>query len=223
MGSSRADQAQDSGRVSDSRQPAPLHPGMHPAPFLVRLGTNAAGVPPGQSPTPCPVELTPGLRPESLRSCSVLTSAQGTGHHGQQVLSRRACGAGWARSRSEGPPRFSALDSSGPVGWAGQRLREATRPGGGLCPAAGRTAPGASGTGRGRGTDRCVCAGPLTGSVWRGGGLRPRLDGTLSGLGCGFLDQRQWGPGWCPGWQLGLRGDLMVGWRGAGGQPRTET
>lgn len=92
--------------------------------------------------------------------------------------------------------------------WGGQDRGCVRPPGpeGGLRPAAGRTAPGASGTGRGRGADRCVCAGPLTGSVWRGGGLRPRLDGTLSGLGCGFLDQRQWGPRWCPGWQLGLGG-----------------
>lgn len=49
--------------------------------------------------------------------------------------------------------------------------------------------PVVGGVGRGLGLRR--------GPVRRGAGLRPGFGGALAGLGCGFLDQRHWGLGWC--------------------------
>lgn len=71
----------------------------------------------------------------------------------------------------------------------------------------------AVGIGSGQGRGLTLFAAPLAGSGLQGGGLRPRFGGTLAGLGCGFLDQRQWGGGsvWCPG-DSRAWGDLGIDW-----------
>lgn len=99
-------------------------------------------------------------------------------------------GLSWPSEQIRASTWFSAPDSSGPE--QGSAQLQAAQP------------QGAGGTGRGQGADWYVFAGPLTGPVWRGGGLRPRFGGTLAGLGCGFLDQSGdlggvWGGSWAWG------------------------